>query len=58
MAAVVQACVDEAASKTVNLPAAATATQVCDTYAAAWEAGCKGIAVYVDGSHAVQPKAL
>lgn len=45
-------------SKTVNLPATVTATQVYDTYVAAWEAGCKGITVYVDGSRQVQPKAL
>jgi hypothetical protein len=31
---------------------------VDDTYVAAWEAGCKGITVYVDGSRQVQPKAL
>ncbi|ASR35438.1 hypothetical protein BAY61_10995 [Prauserella marina] len=58
MAAAVQACVDEAVSKTVNLPATTTPAQVYDTYVAAWEAGCKGVTVYVDGSHRVQPKAL
>ncbi|MFD9965009.1 hypothetical protein ACFWX2_37900, partial [Amycolatopsis sp. NPDC059020] len=50
MAAAVQACVDEAVSKTVNLPTSARASDVYDTYAAAFEAGCKGITVYVDGS--------
>lgn len=58
MAAAVQACVDEAVSKTVNLPATAAVAEVYDTYVAAWEAGCKGITVYVDGSRQVQPKAL
>jgi ribonucleoside-diphosphate reductase alpha chain len=58
MAAAVQACVDEAVSKTVNLPASADVTAVFDTYLAAWEAGCKGVTVYVDGSRRAQPKAL
>ncbi|HZD13852.1 MAG TPA: hypothetical protein VE196_01685 [Pseudonocardiaceae bacterium] len=58
MAAAVQTCVDEAVSKTVNLPATATATQVYETYVGAWEAGCKGATVYVDGSRQLQPKAL
>ncbi|SEP53584.1 hypothetical protein [Amycolatopsis saalfeldensis] len=58
MAAAVQACVDEAVSKTVNLPASATSIEVYDTYATAFELGCKGITVYVDGSRDVQPQAL
>lgn len=58
MAAAVQECVDEAVSKTVNLPATAKAQDVLDTYIAAWELGCKGITVYVDGSRQIQPKAL
>jgi ribonucleoside-diphosphate reductase alpha chain len=58
MAAAAQACVDEAVSKTVNLPATATIHQVYDTYVSAWEAGCKGVTVYVDGSRQAQPKAL
>ena len=58
MAAAVQAAVDEAVSKTVNFPATARAIDVYDTYVAAWELGCKGITIYVDGSRQVQPKAL
>lgn len=58
MAAAVQACVDEAVSKTVNLPASARSIDVYDTYATAFELGCKGITVYVDGSRSVQPQAL
>lgn len=58
MAAAVQACVDEAVSKTVNLPRNARPVDVYDTYLSAWELGCKGITVYVDGSRDVQPQAL
>jgi ribonucleoside-diphosphate reductase alpha chain len=58
MVSAIQACVDEAVAKTVNLPAAATAADVYDVYQAAWEAGCKGITVYRDGSRSSQPKAL
>jgi ribonucleoside-diphosphate reductase alpha chain len=58
MAAAVQACVDEAVSKTVNLPATARSIEVYDTYVTAWELGCKGITVYVDGSRETQPQAL
>ena len=58
MAAAVQACVDEAGTKTVNLPATARAIDVYDTYLSAWELACKGITVYVDGSRQAQPKAL
>jgi ribonucleoside-diphosphate reductase alpha chain len=58
MAAAVQSCVDEAVAKTVNLPATAHASDIHDIYRSAWEAGCKGITVYRDGSRAAQPKAL
>jgi ribonucleoside-diphosphate reductase alpha chain len=58
MVSAVQSCVDEAVAKTVNLPAAATPADVYDVYQAAWEAGCKGITVYRDGSRDSQPKAL
>ena len=58
MAAAVQACVDEAVSKTVNLPGNARAADVHTIYADAWRLGCKGITVYVDGSRRVQPRRL
>jgi ribonucleoside-diphosphate reductase alpha chain len=58
MVAAIQACVDEAVAKTVNLPANATPADVYDVFQAAWEAGCKGITVYRDGSRFSQPKAL
>jgi ribonucleoside-diphosphate reductase alpha chain len=58
MVSAIQSCVDEAVAKTVNLPAAATPADVYDVYQAAWEAGCKGITVYRDGSRSCQPKAL
>jgi ribonucleoside-diphosphate reductase alpha chain len=58
MVGAIQSCVDEAVAKTVNLPATATPADVYDVYQAAWEAGCKGITVYRDGSRDSQPKAL
>jgi ribonucleoside-diphosphate reductase alpha chain len=58
MAAAVQACVDEAVSKTVNLPATASVGEVHDIFLNAWEAGCKGATVYRDTSRTLQPKAL
>lgn len=47
-----------ASTGAVNLPGTARAIEVYDTYLSAWEAGCKGITVYVDGSRQIQPKAL
>lgn len=57
-ASAVQSYVDEAVAKTVNLPATVTPADVYDVYRAAWEAGCKGISIYRDGSRDSQPKAL
>jgi hypothetical protein len=48
----------EAVAKTVNLPVTATPADVYDVFQAAWEAGCKGITIYRDGSRSSQPKAL
>ena len=45
-----QRWIDNAVSKTVNMPRDATAADVGDTLRASWEAGCKGVSVYRQGS--------
>jgi ribonucleoside-diphosphate reductase alpha chain len=47
---VIQQYIDTAISSTVNLPESATVEDVVDVYWAAYEAGCKGITVYREGS--------
>jgi ribonucleoside-diphosphate reductase alpha chain len=49
-----QAYVDNAVSKTVNLPSDATVEQVTDIFRVAFELGCKGITVYRHGTRAGQ----
>lgn len=44
-----QKYIDNAVSKTVNLPATATAEDVDSVYRLAYQERCKGITVYVDG---------
>ena len=44
-----------AISKTVNLPADATADDIVDTYTEGWRLGLKALAVYRDGSKRTQP---
>lgn len=55
MMAAVQPFISGAISKTVNLPGTATIQDISETYQAAWRLGLKSVAVYRDGSKAVQP---
>lgn len=47
-----QKWVDHSISVTINLPETATQELVGDLYIRAWEAGCKGVTVYREGSRA------
>lgn len=55
MMAAVQGFISGAISKTVNLPSAATVTDIQKVFQRAWELGLKAVAVYRDGSKGVQP---
>ena len=45
-----QSACDTAISSTINLPASTKVSTIEDIYIKAWEAGLKGVTVYVDGS--------
>ncbi len=55
MMGAIQPFISGAMSKTVNMPTEATADEIFDTYVESWKQGLKAIAIYRDGSKAVQP---
>ena len=58
MASTWQRHIENAVSKTVNLPRSATVEDVAMVYRVAYATGCKGITVYRDGCRDNQPRQL
>ena len=58
MQAAWQSSIDNAVSKTINLPHEANKDDVRTAYIMAWQEGCKGVTVYRDGCRDMQPMAL
>jgi len=52
MQAAFQAHIDNAVSKTINLPEETTSAQIEEIFLKAWELGCKGITVFREGCRA------
>jgi ribonucleoside-diphosphate reductase alpha chain len=55
MMGAIQPFISGAISKTVNVPEEASVEDIFDTYVESWKHGVKAIAIYRDGSKAVQP---
>jgi ribonucleoside-diphosphate reductase alpha chain len=55
MMGAIQPFISGAISKTVNVPNEATVEDIFETYVESWKQGVKAIAIYRDGSKAVQP---
>ena len=54
MQSILQKYVDNAISKTINMPNDATVQDVAGVYMSAWKSGCKGITIFRDGSRQIQ----
>ncbi|MGH7815719.1 MAG: vitamin B12-dependent ribonucleotide reductase [Candidatus Binataceae bacterium] len=55
MMGAVQPFISGAISKTINMPAEATADEIAEAYMMAWKLGLKAVAIYRDGSKRIQP---